>query len=80
MGFFRQEHWSGLAFPPPGDLPDPGIELVSPVSPLHWQVDSLLAEPSGKPILKIYISPLFPEHAQGMLSINANCEYDSWHI
>ena len=26
MGFFRQEYWSGLSFPPPGDLPDPGIE------------------------------------------------------
>ena len=31
LGFFRQEYWSGLPFPPPGDLPDPGIELVSPV-------------------------------------------------
>ena len=30
MGFFRQEYWSGLPFPPPKDLPDPGIELVSP--------------------------------------------------
>ena len=28
-GFFRQEHWSGLPCPPPGDLPDPGIEPVS---------------------------------------------------
>ena len=26
MGFYRQEYWSGLSFPPPGDLPDPGIE------------------------------------------------------
>ena len=33
MGFSRQEYWSGLPFPPPGDLPDSGIELVSPVSP-----------------------------------------------
>ena len=33
MGFSRQEHWSGLPFPTPGDLPDPGIELVSPASP-----------------------------------------------
>ena len=31
MRFPRQENWSGLPFPPPGDLPDPGIELVSPV-------------------------------------------------
>ena len=32
-GFFRQEYWSGLPFPPPGYLPDPGIEPTSPVSP-----------------------------------------------
>ena len=30
MGFPRQEHWSGLQFPPPGDLPDPGTEPMSP--------------------------------------------------
>jgi len=29
MGFPRQEYWSGLPFPPPGDLPDPGIELMN---------------------------------------------------
>ena len=33
MGFPRQEYWSGLPFPPPGDLPDPGIKPVSLVSP-----------------------------------------------
>ena len=33
MGFPRQEYWSGLAFPPPEDLPDPGIKPKSPVSP-----------------------------------------------
>ena len=33
MGFPRQEYWSGLPFPPPGDLPNPGIELVSLTSP-----------------------------------------------
>ena len=33
MGCPRQEYWSGLPFPPPGDLPDPGIEPVSPASP-----------------------------------------------
>ena len=32
MGFSRQEYWSGLPFPPPGHLPDPGIEPVSPTS------------------------------------------------
>ena len=33
MGFSRQGYWSGLPFPPPGDLSDPGIEPKSPVSP-----------------------------------------------
>ena len=33
MGFSRQEYWSGLPFPAPGDLPNPGIEPTSPVSP-----------------------------------------------
>ena len=32
-GFSRQEHWSGLPFPPPGDLPDPGAEPASLTSP-----------------------------------------------
>ena len=34
MRFFRQEYWSGLPFPPPGDLPDPGIETGSLMSPV----------------------------------------------
>ena len=33
VGFPRQEYWSGLPFPPPGDLPDPGIKPESPASP-----------------------------------------------
>ena len=33
MEFSREEYWSGLPFPSPGDLPDPGIKLVSPLSP-----------------------------------------------
>ena len=45
---FRQEYWSGLPFPPPGDLPNLGTEPKSPASPA-LQVDSLPAEPSGKP-------------------------------
>ena len=52
MGFFRQEYWSGLPFPSPGNLPNPGIEPVSPVSPA-LKVDSLLAEPLGKLKTKI---------------------------
>ena len=49
MGFSRQEYWSELPFPSPGDLPDTGIKFTSPVSPA-LQVDSLPLEPSGKPI------------------------------
>ena len=47
MGFSRQEYWSGLPFPSPGDLPDPRIEPTSPLSPA-LQADSLPAEPLGK--------------------------------
>ena len=42
-GFPRQEYWSGWPFPSPGDLPDPGIEPLTPVSPT-WQVGSLPTE------------------------------------
>ena len=45
MGFPRQEYWSGLPFPSPGDLPGPGIEPGFPT----LQADSLLSEPPGKP-------------------------------
>ena len=45
MGFSRQEYWSGLPFPSPGVLPDPGIEPGSPA----LQADSLPAEPQGSP-------------------------------
>ena len=45
MGFSRQEYWSGLPFPSPGDLPNPGIELGSPA----FQADTLTSEPPGKP-------------------------------
>ena len=46
MRFSSQEYWSGLPFPPPGDLPNPGIELRSPVSP-GLQADSLPTELPG---------------------------------
>ena len=48
MGFSRQEYWSGLPFTPPGDLLYPGIEPHL-LCLLHWQVDSLLRVPPGKP-------------------------------
>ena len=45
MGFSKQDYWNGLPFPPPGDLPDPGIESRSPAS----QAGSLPSEPPRKP-------------------------------
>ena len=45
MEFSRQEYWSGLPFPFPGDLPDPGIK---PGSPVLW-ADALPSEPPGNP-------------------------------
>ena len=54
MRFSRQEYWSGLPFPSPGDLPDPGIEPGSPA----LQADALSSEPPGKPFVNwpVYIS------------------------
>ena len=46
MGFSRQEYWSGLPFPSPGNLPDPGIEPWSPA----LEADALTSEPPGKQI------------------------------
>ena len=45
LGFSRQWYWSGLPFPSPGDLPDPGIKPGSPT----LQADALPSEPPGKP-------------------------------
>ena len=46
MGFSRQEYWSGLPFPSPGHLPDPGIEPGSPA----FQADALITELPAKPL------------------------------
>ena len=46
MGFSRQEYWSGVPFPSPGGLPDPGTEPRSPA----LQADALISEPPGKPM------------------------------
>ena len=45
MGFSRQEYWRGLPFPPPGDLPDPGIKCTSPALAGGF----FTTEPPGKP-------------------------------
>ena len=51
VGFSRQEYWSGLPFPSPGDLPDPGIRPRSPAL-----ADTLNSEPPGKPLIYILSS------------------------
>ena len=78
MGFSRQEYWSGLPFPSPGDLPDPGIEPGSP----ELQADDLPTELWGKPrhtvnCIKDHVS-LFPL-ADRKLAVQWQCIwlYDS---
>ena len=53
VGFSRQEYYSGLLCPPPGDLPDPGKESLSPMSPL-------LLAPPGKPQDPTYLRATKP--------------------
>ena len=54
MQFFRQEYWSGLPLPSPGDLPDPGFEPRSPA----LQADALPSEQQGSPTTtQLYSSP-----------------------
>ena len=48
MGFSKQEYWSGLPFPPPGNLPHPGIRFASPVSGGGF----FTPEPTGKPLIR----------------------------
>ena len=54
MEFSKQEYWSGLSFPSPGDLPNPGIEPRS----LALQADSLPDEPPGRPPVALLWQPL----------------------
>ena len=54
IGFSRQEYCSGLPFPSPGDLPNPGIEPGSPA----LQADALPSEPPGKPVMQLVLNSL----------------------
>ena len=65
-GFPRQEYWRGLPFPPPGDLPNPGIEPWSPA----LQADSLPTEPPEKPTL---YSRLFHLFLSAYLGLKTTC-------
>ena len=57
MGFSRQEYWSGLPCPLPGDLPDPAIKPAFPVSPA-LQADSLLLSYQGSPLSPLLLGKL----------------------
>ena len=69
MGFSREEYWSVLPFPSPGDLPDPGIEHASPA----WQADFLTTEPPGKTQLVVGKTAKW-EQGQGR-HFEKRCEY-----
>ena len=77
MGFSRPEYWSGLPFPPLGDLPNPGIGLVSLVSP------ALPLVPSGKPqdlyifiyTVYIYIWYIYIENIYMCIYVEYMCVY-----
>ena len=75
MGFSRQECWSGLPFPSPGDLPNPGIKRGSSA----LQTDTLLSEPPGKPSANIRPSYKFMSSIAGKYKLlvqlpNCSCE------
>ena len=68
MGFSRQEYWTGLTFPPPEDLQDPGIKLKIPRTQephllclLHWQAGSLSLSHPGSPLLSPPTPPFLLE-------------------
>ena len=77
MGLFKQEHWSGLLCPPPGGLPNPGIEPTSPAV-LALQVSSLLLSLQGSPyftqnsVYKLMLPSQFvqPSHFPPTVSTN----------
>ena len=58
MGFSRQEYWSGLPFPSPADLPDPGIKPRSPS-----QADALTSEPPGKLTFKVRVLAILTSYS-----------------
>jgi len=80
MGFSRQEYWSGLTFPSPGDLPDPGIKPRSPA----WQADALTLKTPGKPLIKenlrdcsIYLTKTFAVSCVSVGSTSADSTHPS---
>ena len=69
MAFSRQESWNGLPFPPPGDLPNPGIKPESPA----LQVDSLLSELPEIPPEMQYLGAISKITEESQFISMANC-------
>ena len=63
MGFPKQEYWMGLTFPPPGELPDPGIEPMSPEAP-ELQADSLPLSHQGSLVHGSMTHALIVKHSK----------------
>ena len=80
MGLSRQKYWSGLPYPPLGDLPHLGIKPISPVSPT-LQVGSFLTEPPRKPLGVLYPLSKFPFIATlSSLKMLATWRQESWLV
>ena len=76
MEFPRQEYWSGLSFPSPGDLPDPRIKPRSPA----LQAGSLPTEPPGKPLC-IYTHYAFPSFLfSAICKASSDNHFAFWHF
>ena len=79
LGFSRQEYWSGLPFPSPGNLPSPGTEPRSST----LQADSSLSESSGKPkacqqFHFVYHDPNFTKYESLLNTLEGKKKQDSW--
>ena len=79
MGFSRQEYWTGLSCPPQGDLPNPGIEPMSPA----LQANSLPTDPPGKPktrdiqkiLFAVYLKSNLTEHVIFFFAMSSNTSF-----
>ena len=85
MAFFRQEYWGGLPFPSPGDLPDPGIEPMSPVLAGRFSTTELSGEQQRDSALHIHVSILSQIALPSRLPYNTEQSsmcyiVGSWHL
>ena len=80
IGFPRQEYWSGLPFPPPGDFPDPWIKPVSLASPaLQTDFFTIRATWEGTPsTMRLYLSFLGMMHVESISWITTNSGGRAW--